>query len=467
MSYRRSRSSDNAWLWLIIGIVMGFGCSGVVGVFAIQGGYISVNAPATATQLAGNLQTTQPTVCGELDQLCEDQVAASPVGDADQTESPDTGPPPVAQDATEAPAGDAAPQETKSAAATATPAPPTASPTETNTPAPTATPEPTEPPIDPRLVNIRTELMPVAGGENIEMGTNQTEAALAVQECVNAGGTCTIAYAQDSFPVHTVKLSSFQMERYEVSVSQYVAFLNTLGPGSHADGCGGAPCASINENDGISPISFDGSTYKPIAPLMMDRPVTNVTWYGADAYCRAIGRRLPTEAEWERAARGTDPGSHIYPWGRTFDSTLANTTEAGIGGTTPVGSYPNGASPFGVEDMAGNVGEWVSDWYGEQYYSADAAQGLDPTGPPGGTEKVVRGGAWDQRAFFARAVHRLSKPPNEQAPDVGFRCVSEESPPPTAMPAEPSIPVDATPSETPTLDPNMSPTPKPTLPPGG
>jgi formylglycine-generating enzyme required for sulfatase activity len=261
-----------------------------------------------------------------------------------------------------------------------------------------------------------------------------------------------------------VTITSFQIERYEVTVQQFVAFLNVLGPGGHATGCGGGRCAATQSDDPTSPILYDGETYSA-GEFVLQRPMTNVTWFGAQTYCATIGRRIPTEAEWERAARG--PEGYIYPWGWTFDSTLANTSRAATGGTMPVGTYPDGQSPFGAEDMAGNVAEWVLDWYQVDFYSTDQARVLNPQGPTGGTERVIRGGAWDQRPFFSRAVHRLSRPPNDQAPWLGFRCVSDENPPPTAAAPAGAAAEEATATLSPTPDPNLTPTDLPTLPPGG
>jgi eukaryotic-like serine/threonine-protein kinase len=178
-----------------------------------------------------------------------------------------------------------------------------------------------------------------------------------------------------------------------------------MGAGSHLAGCDGQPCAVTRNEDENSNIVFNGFSYL-VADVVMGHPAVNVTWYGADAYCRAMGRRLPTEAEWERAARGTE--NRIYPWGDVWDSTLAKTSispDEGIG-AMPVGSFPAGASMDGALDMAGNVAEWVSDWYDPVYYQNAGANSLDPTGPIAGTDKVVRGGSWDAKPFFARSVHR-------------------------------------------------------------
>jgi formylglycine-generating enzyme required for sulfatase activity len=470
MSYKSSlgrNQSDARWQWLIVGIVMGFGCASVAILVAMTAGYVSINVDSDSTPVAGDLETLNPTVCGPLDEVCGTPVAAALQAAGGGGAQPPAGSTQAAAGGgQQQPAATQAPQAALTESAP-TQTPTTAVPTSTTAPPPTLPPLPTEVPVDPQLAGIVTELMPVTGGTNIEMGTNQTEAALAVQECTSAGGTCTIDMAQDSFPVHTVTLSSFQIERYEVSVSQYVAFLNTLGPGTHLDGCDGTLCAATQTEDGTSPIQFDGSTYSAV-DVLLDRPVTNVSWFGAQAYCQAIGRRLPTEAEWERAARGTDPGSYIYPWGRSFSNTNANAGRA-LDGVASIDAYPEGASPFGVEQMAGNAAEWVYDWYQYDYYSTEAASQLDTQGPSAGTgERVVRGGAWDQRPFFSRSVHRMSAAPGSQSPTIGFRCVSEENPPPTAVPAiEPAGGTDQTDqTEQPTTDPNIPPTDLPTLPPG-
>lgn len=168
-------------------------------------------------------------------------------------------------------------------------------------------------------------------------------------------------------PQHTVYLGGYWIYKYEVTVAQYRKF-----------------CAATGE-------------HMPCAPEWGwndDSPIVISSWDEADAYARWADARLPTEAEWEKAARGTD--GRRYPWGNDWDKSRCNSWESGLSRTASVGSYPSGASPYGCQDMAGNVWEWCQDWYDSSYYSRTPAGGWnDPQGPSSGSYHVLRGGSWN------------------------------------------------------------------------
>jgi formylglycine-generating enzyme required for sulfatase activity len=237
-------------------------------------------------------------------------------------------------------------------------------------------------------------------------------------------------------PVHTVALDAFWIDQTEVTNAMFTAFLNERGnqveegvswlePGA---GHRGIVYGHIEENDGV---------FLPQAGYE-DYPVVEVSWYGAAAYCSWAGGRLPTEAEWEYAARG--PQARTYPWGNTFDGTRANycdvhctydwrdtSSDDGSAQWTSVGSYPDGASWCGALDMAGNIWEWVSDWWSEDYYAHSPTD--NPQGPDSGTLHVARGGSWFDEGRQANLSRRAGLTPSSYRMHwVGVRCVVPATP---------------------------------------
>ncbi len=212
------------------------------------------------------------------------------------------------------------------------------------------------------------------------------------------------AGAVDERPVHRVTTSAFVMDRYEVTNARY-----------HACVVAGA-CA---------PPALAGSRRRAHYfenPMFADYPVIQVSWSQASSFCAFAGGRLPTEAEWERAAAGSD--GRTYPWGETAPDCARANFAGCVEDTDRVGRRSAGKSPYGVFDMAGNVWEWTADWYEAGYYGRSAS--LDPPGPASGTLKVLRGGCWMSGVNLLRTTCRKAELPDSWAPNVGFRCVYSE-----------------------------------------
>ena len=208
-------------------------------------------------------------------------------------------------------------------------------------------------------------------------------------------------------PAHQVFLDAYWIDQTEITNVMYATCVA-------ADGCKPPKeSKSFTYPEYFANADFD------------DYPVVYVSWESASAYCNWVGGRLPTEAEWEKAARGTD--GRNYPWG---DGTELSCSMANWGtcmdDTAPVGSYEVGKSPYGLYDTAGNVWEWVNDWYDEFYYQKSVL--TNPPGPGSGTERGLRGGAFDSLDSKIRTSYRFSAVPRAADYYIGFRCVQDAMP---------------------------------------
>ena len=201
----------------------------------------------------------------------------------------------------------------------------------------------------------------------------------------------------DEVPIHRVFLDSFYIDKFEVTNGRFAKYVKAIliePPWSFAD--------------------------KDTPVVRADYPVRWVNWMEAMGYCLWAGKRLPTEAEWEKAARGTD--ARVYPWGND-PPTKAHAVFEGSESVLPVGNREKGKSPYGVHDMAGSLYEWTMDWYDESYYTDIPA--MNPRGPLEGTAKAQRGGSYTNAPFRLRSTFRTKGIPTEHEPNVGFRCVQE------------------------------------------
>ena len=249
----------------------------------------------------------------------------------------------------------------------------------------------------------------------LQLSRAHTTVAATVHQLVRVpAGTFTMGSLGgklDEQPPHTVFLGDYFIDRFEVTNLLYVAFLNDVG--DHHD-TEGHHFVDVGDPDAGIRRTRSGS-YRVFPDYLANSPVGEVSWLGADAYCAWADLRLPSEAMWEKAARGTD--ERTYPWGEGISREHANYGQENCCGgdsadgflvSSPVGAYELGASPYGAHDMAGNLWEFVSDWYGETCYALSPAS--DPEGPASGISRVLRGGSFGSAARRLRTTDRSSLP---------------------------------------------------------
>jgi len=292
---------------------------------------------------------------------------------------------------------------------------PTLIPTPTDVPSPLTTPTPEGGSLGDTWTRPADGMVMVyVPGGVFQMGSTVAEIDAAFEQCEqrHGGNTCHRSDFEDEFPQHSVTLDDFWIDQTEVTNAQYRRCVEV---GS----CEPPDIAGSDARDTY----YRSSDYD-------DYPVLYINSYQAAQYCSWAEARLPTEAEWEYAAGG--PEERGFPWGDEFDGTRLNycdvnctndwadkTVDDGYADTAPAGNYPEGVSWCGALDMAGNVFEWVADWYGD--YPAEPQ--VNPSGPSSGEYRVIRGGSWDDAPYQVRTTNRYELLPNIQWADyVGFRC---------------------------------------------
>lgn len=259
--------------------------------------------------------------------------------------------------------------------------------TPTFTPSPTSTLTPTATPIPNEITDEKGVIMRLVPAGDFTMGSDNG--------------------FDNEKPAHQVYLDAFYMDIYEVTNVLYRACVD-------AGGCN--PPEDLHSQSRY--FYYDDPKYD-------NYPMINVNWFQSQSYCEWRGGSLPTEAQWEKAARGTD--GRTYPWGEEISCDNANYNRGGffeqehcVGDTTEVGSYESGKSPYGIYDMAGNVSEWVADWASDTYYQDSPSS--NPLGPESGEYRVQRGGDWAINETFAATFTRFPNIPENGTIYRGFRC---------------------------------------------
>jgi formylglycine-generating enzyme required for sulfatase activity len=229
----------------------------------------------------------------------------------------------------------------------------------------------------------------------------------------------------DEQPQHAVLLDAYQISVYEITNAQYQAFIDAGGYAISAYWTAAGWTWRTN-NKITEPLDWYSGQYNSGASFP-NHPVNGVSWYEADAFCNWAGGKLPTEAQWEKAARGAVPANY-WPWGSISDASKCNSFGNAAPDTftysSPAGSFNAGQSPYGVFDMAGNVWEWCNDWYGGTYYS-DSSAASNPAGPATGTVRVLRGGSFYNYVSYCRTATRSLATPTTRDFNNGIRLVRQ------------------------------------------
>ncbi len=274
-----------------------------------------------------------------------------------------------------------------------------------------------------------TEAMVEVPAGPFERGTDASRAALGVALCRDTYGEpadCEDSWFEREVPRRSVFISAFSIDKVEVTNARYQECVNSgVCTPVQLD-----RCSIYDAEEGTWSIGGEGEAGLKAA----DHPVACVTWQEAERFCKWAGKRLPTEAEWEKAARG-DKDDREFPWGPDWEPTFLNWGElAGFGTTdgfetsSPVGAFPQNASPFGALDMAGNVWEWTADGFNKDAYAQSADR--DPIHEANAEAKVLRGGSWSFAGSGARSAYRFFAPPETRDDAIGFRCARGAPPQP-------------------------------------
>lgn len=274
--------------------------------------------------------------------------------------------------------------------------------------------------VDPGtpFIDLQTPLTPYAHvtGGRFGMGSREEDIRSAFADCQfePRGAHCRVEHYGDEQPLRDVEVSAFRMHRHEVSVGDFARC-------EQARRCKAPPYFRGGQR-------FARERY----------PVSLVSWQDARDYCAFQGGRLPTEAEFERAARGRS--RRTYPWGNLYNDRVSNHGQLATDPTSgtdgylelaPVGSFPEGGTPEGIFDLAGNVAEWVHDRYAPEYLPRDLVDPTGPTASSGSNRRVVRGGHFESPRPDLRGAARHGQLPTARSPTLGFRCVVPLGPRPT------------------------------------